>query len=154
MNGKGILIVAIILMCVGFGNVIHYAVTAEEEPTRPSFPSPEATPAPSPAPAAAPSPTPTFEPIVITGSGDKTSPPFTIPTGEWIIDWSYIPDDPDWAIFGFFIFPRGETVMYVESVIFPQGTSGSTYSYAGSGEYYIKVQAISIKSWEIIIRPV
>ncbi len=97
----------------------------------------------------------TFEPIVITGSGYKTSPPFTITTEEWIIDWSYVPDPeyPEFAVFGFFIYPRGETVLYVGSVLFPEGTSGSTYSYAGAGEYYINVSAANVKSWEVIISP-
>jgi len=97
----------------------------------------------------------TFEPIVITGSGDKTSPPFTITTKEWIIEWSYVadPEYPEFAVFGFFIYPRGETALYVESVLFPEGTSGSTYSYAGAGEYYIAVSAANVKSWEVIISP-
>jgi hypothetical protein len=99
--------------------------------------------------------TPSFEPILITGSSDKTSPPFTVTTKEWIIDWSYVPD-PEWpemAVFGFFVYPRGETVMFVESVLFPEGTSGTTYSYAGAGEYYIQVLVGNVKSWEVVISP-
>ena len=106
--------------------------------------------------ATAPAPTPsTFEPIVITGSGDKTSSPFTVTTEEWVIDWSYVPDPeyPEMAMFGFFVYPRGETALYVESVLFAEETSGSTYSYADAGEYYIKVTAGNIKSWEIVISP-
>lgn len=97
----------------------------------------------------------TFEPIVITGSGDKTSSPFTVTTKEWVIDWSYVPDPqyPEFAVFGFSIYPRGETAIYVESVLFPEGTSGSTYSYAGAGEYYIKVSVANVKSWKVIISP-
>jgi len=106
--------------------------------------------------ATAPAPTPsTFEPIVITGSGDKTSPPFTVTTEEWVIDWSYVPDSeyPEMAMFGFFVYPRGETAVYVESVLFAEETSGLTYSYAGAGEYYIKVTAGNVKSWEVVISP-
>ncbi|GAI80258.1 unnamed protein product [marine sediment metagenome] len=102
---------------------------------------------------------PTFESILITGSSDKTSPPFRVTTKEWVIDWSYVPD-PEWAaalvpgmnVFGFFVYPRGETVMYVESVMFPEGTSGTIYSYAGAGEYYIQVIG-NAKSWEVVISP-
>jgi len=43
--------------------------------------------------------------------------------------------------------------MYVESVMFPEGTSGTTYSYAGVGEYYIKVSVGNVKSWEVVISP-
>ena len=98
----------------------------------------------------------TFEPITISGSGNKTSPPFTVTTDEWIIDWSY-EIDPEYedigAAFSFFIYPRGETEVYVECILFPDETSGSTYSYAGAGEYYIKVIAVGTKNWGIIIWP-
>ena len=113
-------------------------------------------PAPTTQPTPSPAPTPTqtsFEPIVMTGSGGKTTPPFTVTTEEWVVDWSYTSDDPAFAIFGFFIYPRGETVSFVESCLFPEGTSGSTYSYAGAGEYYIKVEAANIKSWTLTISP-
>jgi len=118
-------------------------------------PAPSEVPTPPPPPAEETAPPATFEPIIITGSGDKTSPPFTVTTDEWVIDWSYAPDPeyPDMAVFGFFIYPRGETAVYVESVLFPKGTSGSTYSYAGAGEYYIKVTAANVKSWEVVISP-
>jgi len=126
-------------------------------PEKPAPVAPEevTTPPPEAEEPAPPPPPPSFEPIVITGSGDKTSPPFTVTTEEWVIDWSYTPDPeyPEMAIFGFFVYPRGETALYVESVLFPEGTSGSTYSYAGTGEYYIKVTAGNVKSWEIIISP-
>ena len=93
--------------------------------------------------------------IVITGCGDNTSPPFTVTTEEWCIDWSYVPNPeyPDAAIFGFFVYPRGKTAVYVESVLFPEGTSGSIYSYAGAGEYYIKVTAGNVEVWEVVISP-
>jgi uncharacterized repeat protein (TIGR02543 family) len=96
-----------------------------------------------------------FKPIVITGISDKTSAPFEVTTQEWIIDWSYIPghEYPEYAIFGFFVYPRGDTVDYVESVTLPESTSGSTYSYAGPGEYYVKVICANIRSWKITIRP-
>ncbi len=126
-------------------------VIPEEESTPPPS---QAQPAPSSPPQVSPSQPTTFEPIVLTGSGSKTSPPFTVTTDEWIIDWSYTSDDPEWyVVFGFFVYPREETTSFVESILFPQNTNGSTYSYAGAGEYYIKVEASNIKSWNITIRP-
>jgi len=120
----------------------------------PPTPSPKATPAPSVEPAPEPTPPATFEPIVITGSGGKTSPPFTITTDEWIIDWSYVPSSkrPELVVFGFCIYPRRKTAGSVASVSFAE-EDGSTYSYAGAGEYYIKVVAANIKSWEVVISP-
>ena len=97
----------------------------------------------------------TFDPIVITGSSDKTSQPFEVTTKEWIIDWSYTPDSEysEYAVFGFFVYPRGETALYVEAVSASDDISGSTYSYAGIGEYYVEVICGNLQSWEIIISP-
>ena len=97
----------------------------------------------------------TFLPITLTGSSDKTTAPFEVTTDEWIIDWSYIPDSEylEYAVFGFFIYPRGETAMYIEAVSASDDTSGSTYSYAGAGEYYVEVICANLQSWEITIRP-
>jgi hypothetical protein len=97
----------------------------------------------------------TFEPIIITGTVHETSQPFRVNTKEWIANWSYVPysEYPELAVFQFYIYPRGETVMFVGLMLLPKGTSGSMYSYAGAGEYYIKVIADNVKSWEIVISP-
>ncbi len=98
---------------------------------------------------------PAFESIIITGIGNKTSQPFRVTTKEWIVNWSYVPypEYPELAVFHFFIYPEGEPVMFVELMLLPEDTSGSTYSYAGAGEYYIKVTANNVKSWEVVISP-
>lgn len=93
-----------------------------------------------------------FEPITITGSGGKTSPPFKVTTKEWIIDWSYI-SDSQYAYLSFRIYPRGKISGSIEHISSSEATRGTTYSYAGPGEYYIKVLAANIESWEVIIRP-
>lgn len=112
---------------------------------------------PPPPPPSQLSPSLTFEPIVITGTGDKTSPPFFVTTNEWVVNWNYTPNPkyPEMAVFGFFVYPRGETAMSVVSVMAGMGgkTIGSTYSYAGVGEYYIKVLAGNIDFWTILITP-
>jgi hypothetical protein len=95
----------------------------------------------------------TFDPITLRGTDSETTSPFAITTNEWIIDWSYSTDDPEYAVFGFFIYPRGETERYAEAVLFPKITNGTTYSYAGPGEYYIKTTVGNITQWEITIRP-
>jgi hypothetical protein len=124
--------------------------------TSPSYTQPETTiPQQSSPIVKPPAETKTFDPITITGTGDKTSPPFTVTTEEWVINWSFVPDSeyPDLAVLGFYVYPRGETAAYVESVAMPSGTSGSTYSYAGPGDYYVKVISANIESWTIIITP-
>lgn len=94
-------------------------------------------------------------PITFNGSGERTTPPFTVTTSEWIIDWSYVPDYdfPGTASFGLFVYPRGGEEDYVESVVLPKATEGSIHSYAGPGEYYIEVFCGNVESWTIGIRP-
>ncbi len=149
------------LLALAFAIIIGIIVlvaNAEESTSPRSAPPPaKVSPAPTqptPPPPTTPRPTqPTFAPIVIKGSDSKTSSPFVVTTNEWVIDWEYKTDDPDLSVFSFFVYPRGETTFFVESVLFPDATSGSTYSYAGAGEYYVKVATGNIKSWTITIRP-
>ncbi len=102
---------------------------------------------------ATPMTVPKFDPIIISGIDSVTSAPFTITTNEWVYEWSYIPDSSDMPVFSFFIYPRGETNLYTEVFMSTGETSGSSYSYAGKGEYYIKVFAANISHWEITIKP-
>jgi len=146
----------IIIGCVIVVFVVIGVATSLGEPTPTPIPPPTEQPTPptiseeGPLPPSKPA---TFAAITITGTGDKTSRPFTVTTQEWTIAWSYTSDDPEFAVFSFFIYPRGETAFFVESVSFPEGTSGSTYSYAGPGEYYLKVITGNIKSWKVVIKP-
>jgi len=98
----------------------------------------------------------TFSPITFTGSKvDKETLPFIVTTNEWIIDWSYVPQRKyrPYADFRFFVYPRDKTDVYIESVILPSGYSGTIFSCAGVGEYYLDVTAIRVESWRITIRP-
>jgi hypothetical protein len=91
-----------------------------------------------------------FSPITFTGSGVNTTEPFTVNTKEWMIDWSYKGDSS--TVFSFYVYPRGETVNFVEAVSSEQTNSDSTYMSFGPGDYYIKVISTSPK-WTITIRP-
>ncbi len=132
------------------GAIVIAADSGSEAPpsTPPSTSAPPATTPPSTSP-----PPATFAPITKSGTDSLTTAPFTVTTDEWIIDWSFSTSDPEFAVFGFFIYPRGETELYTEMVLFPEATSGSTYSYAGPGEYYIKTNVANIDEWEITIKP-
>ena len=96
----------------------------------------------------------TFESIIITGTANETSQPFRVTTKEWVANWSYVPhpEYPELAVFQFYIYRKGETAIFVGFMLSPEGTSGS-YSYAGAGEYYIKVVADNLENWEIVISP-
>jgi len=98
---------------------------------------------------------PPFRPILTTGLSNKTSSPFNINTKEWVINWSYVSESehPERAFFSFFVYPAEETTLYIESVVLPEETSGSIHSHAGSGEYYLSVEASNVKYWRILIKP-
>lgn len=96
-----------------------------------------------------------FQPIVLNGISSEKTKPFSISTEEWIIEWEYTPEKDleefELVIFNFYIYPRGETLFFSE-MIFPEDTTGSSYSYAGPGQYYADVTAANIESWTITIR--
>lgn len=90
----------------------------------------------------------------ITGAADQTTNYFTIPTGEWRITWSITPKQgaSDFAIFGAFIYPKGENVIYVNSINGDKSqTSGITYIHEGNKEYYLKILAANLESYSLKI---
>lgn len=87
-----------------------------------------------------------------TGQGDKTTAPFHISGSEWRINWTAVPESPEFGGFGFFVYPEGETASYVESIDTPHGSgSDTTYIYEGKGNFYVKVFAANESSWTIEI---
>jgi len=94
-----------------------------------------------------------FAPITFTGSGDMTTPPFAVTTSEWIIDWSYTTEDSNYSSLYIYIYPRGETSSYVTRIDSGEVTHGTSYCYAGPGEYYIEVLEANTQNWTITIRP-
>jgi hypothetical protein len=91
----------------------------------------------------------------ITGSSYQTTDYFNVPTNEWRVTWSYTPDPqyPRDAGFYFFIYPKGETAVYVDSVsaIGNSQTSGTSYVHEGSNNYYLKILAANIPNYTITI---
>jgi hypothetical protein len=109
-----------------------------------------------------PSPTPTpakeWHPIAnFTGTGDKTTSLFYIPSNQFRIIYGANPDDQavQYGIGGdlyFFIYPKGETLMYVEYVSMTsimETKADLTYVYHGPGSFYIKVIAANLDLWLI-----
>jgi hypothetical protein len=86
-----------------------------------------------------------------TGQGDKTTAPFQISGSKWRISWTVEAAEPEYAIFSFFAYPEGETVMYVESVSHDGIGSDTTYVYQGNDSFYIKVIAANVSSWTIVV---
>lgn len=86
------------------------------------------------------------------GSAPMTTGPFYIPSTMWRIRWSY--GTSEYAYFGFFVFPLGETVSYVESVssMTPSGSS-VTYIYNGPKNFYLKISAANIYYTIIVEAP-
>jgi hypothetical protein len=87
--------------------------------------------------------------IIFTGQSDKTTQPFYISGAKWRITWTANAESPEFGVFGFFVYPEGETAMYVESVSHDGSGSDITYIYQGNNSFYIKVLAANLQSWTI-----
>lgn len=86
-----------------------------------------------------------------TGKGDKTTAPFYIASNKWRINWEVKAEVEAYAGFHFFVYPEGETAMYVESISHDGSGKDTTYIYKGPGNFYIKVSAANLKSWTLSI---
>jgi len=85
------------------------------------------------------------------GQGDKTTDSFKITSSKWRIKWSYTTNYPEYAMFSIFIYPKGETVSYID-FIDASGASKSDVSYVyQSGEFYLKIITANLESWQITI---
>lgn len=87
--------------------------------------------------------------ITFTGKSDKTTVPFYISGAKWRINWTVTAEEPDLALFIFFVYPEGETAMYVESIWQDGVGSDTTYIYEGNDSFYIKVGAANLEKWTI-----
>ena len=84
----------------------------------------------------------------------ETTDVFNIKGSKFRMTYTTNPGEyPEYAAFSFFVYPEGETTMYTESIMTNMGTSGtdSSISYAGAGNYYLKVIAANLDSWNIKI---
>lgn len=93
---------------------------------------------------------------VATYTRTGTTDYFSIPTSEWRIDWTYTPDSqyPAYAAFSFFVYLKGETALYIESV-YKTGandTSGTTYVHQGPGEYYLRISEASTQALTVTVQ--
>jgi hypothetical protein len=91
----------------------------------------------------------------ITGSSDQTTDYFTVSSNEWRISWSCTPSAsyPESAVFSLFIYPKGESTFYTDSILKmgAQETSGTTYIHEGQKDYYLKLGAANIEGYTIKI---
>lgn len=89
--------------------------------------------------------------ITFTGSTDKTTELFHIPSETWRINWTYT--GGSYAVFSFFVYPEGETTSYVE-FLSAMGSSKSdvTYIYEGQDNFYVKLIAANIDPWTLTIQ--
>lgn len=92
----------------------------------------------------------------INGSADKTSETFTVTATEWRLHWEYTPDPeyPQYSTFNVFVYPQGETALYIDSFSADKSaqTSGDEYIYEGSGIFYLKIITANIPSYTVIIQ--
>lgn len=88
--------------------------------------------------------------ITFTGSASRTTELFVIPSENWRINWTYT--GGSLAVFGFFVYPEGETTLYVESLS-TMGSSQSdvTYIYEGTDSFYVKLIVANIDEWTLTV---
>ena len=86
--------------------------------------------------------------IRFTGSVGRATEAFYVSSSMWRIRWSYSATDS--VVFAFFVYPLGETALYVESVSsYKSSESSTTYIYKGSSNFYIKI--ITTAQYTIVI---
>jgi len=89
--------------------------------------------------------------IILTGSTDKTTELFHIPSETWRINWTYT--GGSLAVFAFFVYPEGETLFYVESLsTMGSSLSDVTYIYEGQDNFYVKLIAANIDPWTLTVQ--
>lgn len=104
---------------------------------------------PLPTPKSTPKPKTWHQVTSFSGSDDKTTQPFSIKGNEWRVKYR-TKGDPEYAAFGVFVYPRGETVMYVSSWDCDRGScSDMQHIYEGRGDYYFVVVAANLDSWKL-----
>ena len=114
-------------------------------------PTPTATGTPTATPTPSPTATPAAAPIVFTGQGDKDTAAFSVATWSFTVQWTTSSGSPEYAGFGFFVYPEGETVGYVCDADFDGVGTDSTVCRGGPGQFYVKVLAANLSSWRIEI---
>jgi hypothetical protein len=83
-----------------------------------------------------------------TGKGNQTTPPFPISSTKWRITWTIDTEYPEYAVFNFFVYPKGTDGTFTEKVSYSgDNTSNMIYIYEGGRDYYIKVIAANLRSW-------
>lgn len=101
-----------------------------------------------------------YEVQAFSGIIDETTNVFYVPGENWRIFWGVEPYDPEYAVFGFYVYPEGETEDFVctRAVTPPDfemglgefWTSRAGFEYlTGTGRFYIEV--ISSDPWYIIV---
>jgi hypothetical protein len=88
---------------------------------------------------------------IFTGSNDRTTAPFTIRGDRWRVRYT-VDGDYEWGAFYALVYPVGETVMYISSWDCDGGYCYDTqHIYEGNDDYYFKVIAANLDSWELVV---
>lgn len=147
--GLGGLLVLIIIATAasgGGGSTSTSTPTTQNPTTAPATQPPTVAPPTTP-PTTAPTQPPQRAKTVlkVSGNGDKTTDTFTV-SGKWQITYTVEPSDV--VVFGFFVYPEGESQIYADSVSVDKAGTDTTVEHTG-GTYYIKV--ISAGPWNITV---
>lgn len=80
---------------------------------------------------------------------------FQINGAQFRLLWRYTADYqfPQYAGFGFFVYPEGETARYVDSMglVYGESKSDTEYVHEGPGSFYLKVLSANLIQWSITV---
>ena len=95
--------------------------------------------------------TPVATPATFTGNSDETTAPFSLDSQDWTVSWSYATSQPQYAALAVYVYPVGQKIPVVD---IPNAQSpGSTFSYAGPGQYYVQIISANLDSWTVTVTP-
>lgn len=84
------------------------------------------------------------------GGSDKTTQSFTIKGDEWRVKYEVKSSNPEYAAFGVFVYPRGETAIFIADWdCWQMPCSDIQYIYEGNGDYYFEIITANLDSWKL-----
>ncbi len=88
----------------------------------------------------------------LTGSANKDTEDFTVPTNYWRIAYTIKAENEQYALFSVFVYPSGETAKYVAFVTLNKSGTDTSYIRAGPGDFWIHVITANLNSWTVEIQ--
>ena len=92
-------------------------------------------------------------PILGAGTQNITTDHFTCNHSEWRIRWEFSTDYPPEVLFSVHTYPRGEDVLFIDSIVkmVDVESVGTSYIHNKTGTFYMKINTVYCWSYTIIV---